>query len=140
VDQDSLVSIATGYRLDGLGIESRWGTRFFAHVQTGPGAHPASCTMGTGSFPGVKRPGCDADHPPPSSAEIKKDQGYTSTPLWAFGLVMGYLYLYLLVCSEICKSCYNMAPWTAYVGWRIENQILADRSKKEICVCVCAPP
>jgi len=25
-----------------------------APVQTGPGAHPASCTMGTGSFPGVK--------------------------------------------------------------------------------------
>jgi len=23
-------------------------------VQTGPGAHPASCKMGTGSFPGVK--------------------------------------------------------------------------------------
>jgi len=23
-------------------------------VKTGPGAHPASCTMGTGSFPGVK--------------------------------------------------------------------------------------
>ena len=29
------------------------GTRFSA-VQTGPGAHPASCTMGTGSFPGVE--------------------------------------------------------------------------------------
>jgi len=27
---------------------------FSAPVQTGPGAHPASCTMGTGSFPGVK--------------------------------------------------------------------------------------
>jgi hypothetical protein len=26
--------------------------RFFAPVQTGPGAHPASCTMVTGSFPG----------------------------------------------------------------------------------------
>jgi hypothetical protein len=25
--------------------------------------------MGTGSFPGVKRPGCGADHPPPPSAE-----------------------------------------------------------------------
>jgi hypothetical protein len=25
------------------------GARFFAAVQTGPGAHPASCTMGTGS-------------------------------------------------------------------------------------------
>jgi hypothetical protein len=28
--------------------------RFSAPVQTGPGAHPASCTMGTGSLPGVK--------------------------------------------------------------------------------------
>jgi len=30
------------------------GTRFSSTVQTGPGAHPASCTMGTGSLPGVK--------------------------------------------------------------------------------------
>jgi len=30
------------------------GARFSAPVQTGLGAHPASCTMGTGSFPGVK--------------------------------------------------------------------------------------
>ena len=30
------------------------GARFSATVQTGPGAHPASCTMATGSFPGVK--------------------------------------------------------------------------------------
>ena len=28
--------------------------RFSAPVQTGPGAHPPSCTTGTGSFPGVK--------------------------------------------------------------------------------------
>jgi hypothetical protein len=33
----------------------------------------ASCTMGTRSFPGVKRPGRGADHPPPSSAEVKKE-------------------------------------------------------------------
>ena len=35
------------------GIESRWG-RGFPSVQIGPGAHPASCKMGTGSFPWVK--------------------------------------------------------------------------------------
>jgi len=40
--------------LDGPGIESRWGARFSAPVQTGPEAHPASYTIGTGSFPGVK--------------------------------------------------------------------------------------
>jgi hypothetical protein len=50
----SVVAIATGYGMDGPGIESRWGAIFSAPVQTGPGAHPASSTMGTGSFPGVK--------------------------------------------------------------------------------------
>jgi len=30
------------------------GGRNFPSVQTGPGAHPASCTIGTVSFPGVK--------------------------------------------------------------------------------------
>jgi len=50
----SVVGISNGYGLDGPGIESRWGARFSAPVQTGPGTHPASCTMGTGSFPGVK--------------------------------------------------------------------------------------
>jgi len=30
------------------------GARFSAPVQTGPGAHPASCSMCTGSFPGVE--------------------------------------------------------------------------------------
>jgi hypothetical protein len=41
-------------------------------VQTGSGAHPASSPMGTGGpFPGGKaRPGRDADHSPPSCAEV----------------------------------------------------------------------
>jgi len=28
--------------------------------------------MGTGSFPGIKQPGCGIDHPPPSRAEVKE--------------------------------------------------------------------
>jgi hypothetical protein len=52
--RDSSVGIAAGYGLDGLGIESRWRRDFSAPVHTGPGAHPASYTMGTGSFPGIK--------------------------------------------------------------------------------------
>jgi hypothetical protein len=50
----SLVGIATGYVLDGAGIECQWGAGYSAPVLTGPGAQPASCIMGTGSFPGVK--------------------------------------------------------------------------------------
>jgi hypothetical protein len=39
------------------------------------GAHPAYCTMGTGGpFPEAKAlPGRDADHSPPSSAEVENE-------------------------------------------------------------------
>ena len=51
---DSSVRIATGYGLDGPGIESRW-RRDFPHLsRPALGHHPASCTMRTLSFPGVK--------------------------------------------------------------------------------------
>ena len=69
--RDSSVGIATRQGLGGPGIESQWGARFSAAVQTGPVADPASYTMGTGSFPGVKRPGLGVDQPPPSSAEVE---------------------------------------------------------------------
>jgi len=49
-------------------------------------AHPASCTMGTGSFPGVKRPGRCVDNPRTSSAEVKErvelNLCSTSGPSW----------------------------------------------------------
>ena len=65
--RDSSVSIATTLRAGRSGDRIQVGARFSAPVQTGPEAHPASCTMGTGSFPGVKRPGRGADPPPLSS-------------------------------------------------------------------------
>jgi hypothetical protein len=47
-------------------------TLMYLSLQTGSGVHPASCPMGTWyPFPGGKaRPGSDADHSPPSSAEV----------------------------------------------------------------------
>ena len=50
------------------------GAKFSAPVQTGPGAQPASCAMGTGFFPGGKeRPGRDTDPSPHSSAVVMKE-------------------------------------------------------------------
>ena len=46
----SVVGIATGHGLEGPETESRWVARFSAPVHTGPGAHPASFTVGTGSI------------------------------------------------------------------------------------------
>jgi hypothetical protein len=49
---------------------SRQGQEIF--LFSGSGAHTASYPVGTGGWlPGVKRPGREADHSPPSSAEIK---------------------------------------------------------------------
>ena len=43
--------IAQSLRAGRSGDRIPVGARFFAPVQTGPGAHPASYTMDTGSFP-----------------------------------------------------------------------------------------
>ena len=77
--RDSSVGIVTRYGLDGPGIESWWEARFSALVLNGPRAYPASCTMGTGSFPRVKRSGCGADHPPPS-----KRRGHERVELYLY--------------------------------------------------------
>ena len=52
----SSVGIATSYGLDGPSNPGGGGRRRrdFPPVQTCPGAHPASCKMGIGSFLGVK--------------------------------------------------------------------------------------
>jgi len=75
--------------------KSRWG-RDFPTVQTDPGAQPASCKMGTWSFPGGKvRPERAADHSSPFSAAVIEEHSYTSTrPLGHTGPVTGSLYLY----------------------------------------------
>jgi hypothetical protein len=99
--RDSAVGIATVYGLDDRGVEfePRWGQDFslLPVVQTGSGVHPTSCLMGRGAFsPRVKRPGREADHSPPTSAEVKKTWVYTSRPSYAFMAWEGQFYLYLL--------------------------------------------
>jgi hypothetical protein len=66
----SVVGIATGYRLDGQGIESRW-ERDFPHLSRpclGPTQPPVQWVPGLSR--GKKRPGYEADPLPPSSAEV----------------------------------------------------------------------
>ena len=73
--------------------------RDFPPVQTGPGAHPASCTMGTGSFPVVKcgRGVLLTTHPLLVPRSWKSRATCIPLPtLWATtGPVTGTLYLYL---------------------------------------------
>jgi len=78
LDSDSLRAGQSGDRIT-------LGARFSAPVQTGPGAHPASYTMGTGSFPGVKQPGRGVDHPCTIYRRgYRKSRGIPVLNLWVF--------------------------------------------------------
>jgi hypothetical protein len=82
-------AIATGYRLDDRGVGVRvpvWAkivsSPHFPDRLWGP---PNIVSNGyQGYIPGVKRPGREAHHSPPASAEVKKIWTYTSTPPYAF--------------------------------------------------------
>jgi hypothetical protein len=82
------VGIVTGDELDdrGVGVRVPVGSRIFSKSSrlalrsTQP---PVQWVPGALS-PGVKRPGREADHSPPTSAEVKKTWIYTSTPPYAF--------------------------------------------------------
>jgi hypothetical protein len=69
VGRESSVGIANSYELEG---RIQVGARFSATVQTGPGAHPASYTIGAGFFSRVKQSERCVGHPPLSSAEAKE--------------------------------------------------------------------
>jgi hypothetical protein len=58
--------------------------RFSAPVQTGSGAHPASHTMGSPSFPGVKRPRRAVDHPPHLAPRLRNSRDILLLPFRAF--------------------------------------------------------
>ena len=70
ISERSILSVSLRAVLSGDRI-AVW-ARFSTAVPTGSEAHPASYTMGTGSFPWLKWPGRGVDHPHPSSAEVKE--------------------------------------------------------------------
>jgi hypothetical protein len=81
----SVVGTATGYGMDDRGIGVRVPVE--AIILSSPRrldriwGPPSLLSNG---LPGVKRPVRDAEHSPPTSAEVKKTWIYTSTPLYAF--------------------------------------------------------
>jgi hypothetical protein len=83
---DSSVGIALGYGLDDRGsrVRSPAGLEIFlfttaSRTALGPSQPPIQWVPGALSL-GVKRPGCESDHSPPSSAEVKNAWSYISTP------------------------------------------------------------
>jgi len=98
--------------------------RFSAPVQTGPGAHPASCTMGTGSFPGVKcgRGVLLTPHPllVPWS---RKSRAIPLLPLWAVRPVQS-----LSACTRVHFSFTFTFTFTFTSTWKLVHGTLLTHS------------
>jgi hypothetical protein len=76
--RDGSVGMATGYSLGGRGSIPGKGKISLhstaSRLVLGPTQSPIQWIPGV-LFPGVKRPGREADHSPPSSAEVKNGGG-----------------------------------------------------------------
>jgi hypothetical protein len=88
--RDSLVGITTGYELDDRegrssspGRDNNFVFSISSRPALGPTQPPIQWVPGA-LFPGVKRPGSEADHSPPATAEVKKTCIYTTTTPYAF--------------------------------------------------------
>ena len=107
----SLVGIAIGYRLDGPGIESRWG-RDFPPVQTGPGGPPSLLYNEYLVFPGGEdRPGRDAEPASLLAPRSRKSRALPLLPLWAVRPVQS-----LSACTRVLFLLFQWL-WLSYTGF-----------------------
>ena len=122
----SVDDIATGRSGDRIPV----GTRFFVPVQTGTGVHPASCTMGTGSFPGVKSGRGVTLTPHPLLVPWSwKGSAIPLLPLWAVRPVQNlsartratFTFFYVLCCRHtvfVAVTFLNVVSFQGYTGGR----------------------
>ena len=104
------------------------GARFSAPVQTGPGTHPASCAMGTVSFPGVNSGrGVTLTFHPLLALWSRKSRAIPLLPLWAVRPACAYLYkcaLYLTLLhirSSCLRACLCMKECCCDDGQRLSS-------------------
>jgi hypothetical protein len=81
-NRDSVLGIATGYRLDDWGFGARVpvGSKVSSSIPALGSAQAPMPWVPGAFFPGIKRSGREADHSPWATAEVKKMCIYTSTP------------------------------------------------------------
>jgi hypothetical protein len=102
----SSVGIATELRAGRIGDRIPVEARFSTPVQSGPGAHPAYCAVGTGSFPGVKSGRVVTQNPHPILVPWSiKRRAIPLLPQWAVRPVQS-----LSVCTRVHLGKVDSTP------------------------------
>ena len=119
--RESSVGRGPRYGLDGPGINSRLGGGIFsAPVQTGPGAHPTSYTIGTGSF--LVGKAAEAWRWPPNPIHRqgqKKSRVIHLLPLWAFVACSRVTFTFTLhSCTNLKQSIHEVDKDWYLTFWR----------------------
>jgi hypothetical protein len=84
MSHSSAVGVATGYRLDHMNPGRVTNVHFSVSSRPSLGPLAPYQWVPRAFSPGVKRQGREADHSPPTNAEVKKTWIYTSTPPYVF--------------------------------------------------------
>jgi hypothetical protein len=100
--RDSPVGIATGYGLEVRG-SNLGGVEIFRTPPDRPWAHLVSCTMSTGTFPGVKQPGRDAGHRPLLVLRSRKSRAIP-LPLSGPSGLLRSIFTFLPLCWELTEE------------------------------------
>jgi hypothetical protein len=125
------IYISDSLRAGRSGDRIRVRARYPAPFQTGPGAHPASWTLGTGSFPRVRRRGRGVNHPSSSSNEVKESVYSDTSPR--------LLRLHDRLQGELSEwpSFYDLPPWCRAVSplWSKQLPInVTPEDKHRFCI------
>jgi len=139
--------ILSGVRGPGSGDRIPVEVRFSSPVQTGPGVHPASCTMDTGVFPGVKSGrGVTLTPHPLLVLWSRKSRAIPLLPLWAVRPAQSlsactkvHTTLLLIITTTQLHNSRKCHPSPLWKGMkkisltkRVENEKLLKRIKEEM--------
>lgn len=104
---------------------SHYGGDIFQAAQTGPEAHPVTCSMATGSFPGVNQSQRGADYTTPSSAGLRTGWSCLRLSLFLCGNGMGCALMSTCL-SVLCVQI--LSVWTSRYSAMMMMMILTTTS------------
>jgi hypothetical protein len=136
-----LSGIALGYGLDDQGFESRQRPGIFLFTTA---SRPALVSTQSpiqwvpeGSFSGVKRPGCEAEHSPPSRADVKNAWSCTSipnTPPWCGAQLKESIGTKIVIGVKVCyglQGRQEMSITLHHKSWKMSS--VSDSSASRSC-------
>jgi hypothetical protein len=120
-----------------LGFDSRRGLGIFlfataSRTALGPTQPPIRWVLGILS-PGIKRPGREADHLSPTSAEVKNTWSYTSTPQYVFMIWLlvkhrvNFTFIITWISVYADKSSSSISRTTQYITAFVNGVWLPNR-------------